>query len=171
LPTEGRPVSTASASQTSRPPVVDAFSKTSQRSQAAVLRPAPLRRVDIPKPGSLASQDARHTDVLHRAKPSQAAMIRISSPSPSVSPPDRRASRDPLRAQDAGGVGVQLAGGPLGTVMLPATWTIEVSPATQRLSYEVAGGPAATISASRSTDPWQCLTPPRRSLRILFRNG
>jgi len=49
------------------------------------------------------------------------------------------------------GLAYSCAGGPLGTVMLPATWTDRGGPpATQRPSYEVLVDLAATISALRT---------------------
>jgi len=49
------------------------------------------------------------------------------------------------------GLAYSCAGGPLGTVMLPATWTDRGGPpATQRLSYEVLVDLAATISALKT---------------------
>lgn len=49
------------------------------------------------------------------------------------------------------GLAYSCAGGPLGTVMLPATWTDRGEPpATQRLIYEVLVDLAATISALKT---------------------
>ena len=95
---------------------------------------------------------ARWRRYLHRAKPSQASddsdFLTVTHP---FHPLTGQRLEILFERRMPGGLAYSCAGGPLGTVMLPATWTDRGEPpATQRLSYEVLVDLAATISALKT---------------------
>jgi hypothetical protein len=88
----------------------------------------------------------------HRAKPSQASddsdFLTVTHP---FHPLTGERLEILFERRMPAGLAYSCAGGPLGTVMLPATWTDRGEPpATQRLSYEVLVDLAATISALKT---------------------